>query len=118
MTGRYYCMEKQEQKIRYFVYARRSIEKKDKEIKVASIESQLREVREMATKEGLKIVGTFFEAKSANKLFIRTEFNKMMASLAKGEADGIVVWKMDRLARNFTDGGAIIQFLQDGVVTA
>ncbi len=109
-------MKKENQQIKYFVYARRSIEKKDKEIKVASIESQLREVQEMAARNDLKIVGTFSEAKSAKRLFIRTEFNRMMAAITKGEADGILVWKIDRLARNLTDGGAIIQLLQDGVV--
>ena len=103
-------------KLRYFLYARRSVEKKDREERVASIESQLREVREMASRNGLKIVGTFYETKSAKRLFIREEFNKMMADINSGKADGILVWKMDRLARNFTDGGSIVQLLQDGVI--
>lgn len=109
-------MEEKNQKIKYFIYARRSIEKKDKEERIASIESQLREVREMAEKNNLNVTRTFFETKSAKRLYIRQEFNKMLSEINDGKADGILVWKMDRLARNFIDGGAIIQMLQEGIL--
>ncbi|MBI2120395.1 MAG: hypothetical protein HYT94_02095, partial [Parcubacteria group bacterium] len=52
-------MENKNQQLKYFVYARRSIEKKDKEERVASVESQLFEVREIAERENLKIISTF-----------------------------------------------------------
>ena len=38
----------------------------------------------------------------------------MMARIQKGEAQGIVCWKIDRLARNPVDGGQIQWLLQNG----
>ena len=35
-----------------------------------------------------------------------------------GEADGILCWKLDRLARNFIDAGNVIEQLQRGVIRA
>ena len=35
----------------------------------------------------------------------------------KGEAQGIVCWKIDRLARNPVDGGQIQWLLQNSVIT-
>jgi len=35
-------------------------------------------------------------------------FNQMMKHLYRGEAAGIIFWKLDRLARNPVDGGSII----------
>ena len=39
-----------------------------------------------------------------------------MASIQAGEANGIISWKLDRLARNFDDGGRIIGLLQRSVI--
>ena len=71
-------MDKSNQKIKYFVYARRSIEKREGEERVASVESQLFEVEDLAKKQGLKIVRTFSETKSAKQPG-RPHFNEMMA---------------------------------------
>jgi site-specific DNA recombinase len=38
----------------------------------------------------------------------RPVFNQMMQRLYRGEAAGIICWKLDRLARNPVDGGSII----------
>jgi DNA invertase Pin-like site-specific DNA recombinase len=40
----------------------------------------------------------------------------MVARLQKGEASGILCWKLDRLARNPVDGGQISWMLQQGVI--
>ena len=108
-------MDKSNQKIKYFVYARRSIEKREGEERVASVESQLFEVEDLAKKQGLKIVRTFSETKSAKQPG-RPHFNEMMAGILKGEAGGILGWKMDRLARNPVDAGTLQYFLQTGVI--
>jgi len=102
--------------IKYFLYARRSIEKSDREEKVASIESQIKEMREIADRDNLRIVGTFRETKSAKEPYARAEFTKMMEQIKKGKADGILCWKMDRLARNSIDEGTVKYFLQKGIV--
>ena len=107
---------KQEGGLQYFLYARRSIVKSDREEKVVSTESQMKEMREIAEKEGLRITRTFEETISAKKPFIRPQFNEMIERIKKGEANGILVWKMDRLSRNPIDEGTIRYLLQEGVI--
>lgn len=102
--------------IKYFLYARRSVEKSDKEDKVASIESQLSEMKDLAKRQGLKIVGIFQEAKSAKEPYVRVEFQKMIQQIQAGKADGVLCWKMDRLARNPVDEGTIKYLLQKGII--
>src|SRR6185436_15283652 len=46
----------------------------------------------------------------------REVFNEMLRRIEAGEANAILTWKLDRLARNFDDGGRIIGMLQRGVI--
>ena len=101
------------EKIKYLLYARKSSESEDRQ--VASIKSQIDVLIEMAKKEGLQILGIISEAKSA-KAPGRSEFNEMLARIHRGEAQGIICWKLDRLARNPVDGGSINWMLQEGVI--
>jgi site-specific DNA recombinase len=89
----------------YFIYCRKSSEAEDRQ--VLSIESQTRELEQTAEKLNLPIVEIFTESMSA-KAPGRPIFNEMMQRLYRGEAAGIICWKLDRLARNSVDGGAII----------
>src|SRR3989338_8461097 len=107
---------KLQNQVRYFLYARRSVEKTDKEEKVASIESQIKEMTRLAQDQGLKIVGTFTETKSAKEPYARAKFTEMINQIQKGKANGILCWKMDRLARNSVDEGMIKYLLQKGTV--
>jgi DNA invertase Pin-like site-specific DNA recombinase len=38
----------------------------------------------------------------------------MLQRIGRGEADGIIAWHPDRLARNAVDGGQVIHFLDMG----
>jgi DNA invertase Pin-like site-specific DNA recombinase len=97
----------------YFIYCRKSSEAEDRQ--VLSIESQIRELRDTATKLNLPVAEVLTEAKSA-KAPGRPVFNAMMQRLYKGEAAGIICWKLDRLARNPVDGGTIIWAIkQNGI---
>lgn len=96
-------------KIKYFLYARKSSESDDRQ--VASIDSQVDELKKIAEHNGLEIVEVLPEAKSAKDPG-RPVFNKMLDRISKGEANGILCWKLDRLARNPVDGGAISWMLQ------
>jgi site-specific DNA recombinase len=89
----------------YFLYARKSTEDDDRQ--VMSIEAQLFELREYARRENLEILAEFIESKSA-KSPGREVFNDMMTRLESGEANGILAWHPDRLARNSMDGGRVI----------
>ena len=92
-------------KPKYFLYARKSTEEDDKQ--VMSIEAQLFELREFATRENLEIVEEFQESKSA-KSPGREVFGKMMMRIEKMDGIGILAWHPDRLARNSIDVGRII----------
>lgn len=101
------------EQLRYFLYARKSSESEDRQM--ASIEDQTAEVNKIAQELGLKIVGVFSESKSAKKPG-RKAFNEMLLKIEQGEADGILCWKLNRLARNPIDGGKISWLLQQNII--
>ena len=100
--------------MRYFLYARKSTDVEDKQ--VLSIEAQLSELRALAKREGLEITEELIEKRSAKQPG-RPIFNDMLLRIQKGEARGIVCWKIDRLARNPVDGGQIQWLLQNGAIS-
>lgn len=63
----------------------------------------------------IEIVEVFEESKSA-KTPGRPGFATMLARIEAGEADGIMSWAPDRLARNSIDGGRIIYLLDTGAL--
>ena len=99
--------------MRYFLYARKSTDTEDKQ--VLSIQSQLNEVREYARKKGITIVEELQEARTA-KMPGRPIYDEMIHRIEKGEAEGIVSWHPDRLARNSIDGGKIIYLIDTGKI--
>ena len=99
--------------MKYFLYARKSTDVEDKQ--VLSIEAQLAELRALAKSEGLEISDEFVEKKTA-KMPGRPVFNEMIRRIQKSEAQGIVCWKLDRLARNPVDGGQISWMLQQNII--
>lgn len=91
-----------------FIYARKSSDSEEKQ--VLSIEAQLVELRQFAERERLQITEEFVEAMTA-KVPGRPIFNQMISRIERGEAEGILTWHPDRLARNSIDGGRIIYLL-------
>jgi DNA invertase Pin-like site-specific DNA recombinase len=99
--------------IKYFLYARKSSEGEDRQ--VTSIEDQISEVSKLAENLNIEIVDIIEESKSAKEPG-RKEFNNMIKRIKKGEAKGVLCWKLNRLARNSIDGGNIIHLLQKNVI--
>ncbi len=98
------------QEKRVFLYCRKSSESEDRQS--LSIPSQIKELKQTAKSLGLTISDIFEESKSA-KAPGRLIFGEMMHRLYKKEAEGILCWKLDRLARNPVDGGTIIWAIKD-----
>jgi len=95
----------------YCIYARKSTEAEDRQ--VLSIPAQLDEMRAAAAARHLALVPEWIEAMTA-KAPGRPVFGKMMQEIRDGKVDGIICWKLDRLARNPVDGGALIWALDQG----
>ncbi len=99
--------------MKYFIYARKSTDDEDRQI--LSIEAQLVELRAFAKRENLFVYKELVEAKTAKEPG-RPLFNDMLKAIEKGEAEGIMAWHPDRLARNSVDGGQIIYLLDKAVI--
>jgi len=80
-----------------------------------SLDSQERELLDIVQKHDLKVVKIFRESMSA-KSEGRPIFNEVMKIIKSGKADAILCWKLDRLARNFIDGGLVIDCLQKNII--
>ncbi len=99
--------------MKYFLYARKSTDVEDKQ--VLSIEAQLSELRAIARRDDLEISVEFIEKKSA-KTPGRPILEEMLRRIEKGEAQGIICWKVDRLSRNPVDSGRISWMLQQNII--
>ena len=82
---------------KFFLYARKSTDIEDKQI--LSIEAQITELRAFAKQNNLDIIEEFIEKQSA-KIPGRPIFSAMLKKIENGEANGILSWHPDRLARN------------------
>ncbi len=92
------------------IYARKSTESEDRQ--VLSIDSQVKELKGFAEREGIRVSQVFVESKSA-KSPGRPVFNELFSLVQQGKIDAIMVWKLDRVARNPVDGGAVIWAMEE-----
>ncbi len=81
------------------IYARYSSDNQREE----SIEGQLRECMEFAKYNEMTVVSTYIDRALSAKTDNRPEFQKMIKDSYKGGFDVIIVWKLDRFARNRYD---------------
>lgn len=93
---------------KYILYARKSTDTEDKQ--VLSIDAQLAELRKFAGDNKLVVIDELIEKRTA-KMPGRSVFNSMIKRIENGEANGILAWHPDRLARNSIDGGQIVYLL-------
>ena len=81
------------------IYARYSSDNQREE----SIEGQLRECTAYCKKNDITILRTYIDRAMSAKTDHRPDFQRMIRDSAKGLFDVIIVWKLDRFARNRYD---------------
>jgi site-specific DNA recombinase len=99
---------------KYFIYARKSTEGDDRQS--LSIPSQIEDDLKVQVREQLTVVDTIADSASAKIPFNRRGYLSMIERIKKGEASGILVWKIDRLARNHLEWGELMHLLQTGII--
>ncbi len=95
--------------IRYCLYARKSTESEERQI--LSIDSQIKEMLQVAEKENLNITEIKRESHSAKTVGERPIFNELLNGIRIGKFNGILTWAPDRLSRNAGDLGAIVDLI-------
>ena len=81
------------------IYARYSSDNQREE----SIEGQLRECMAYCKKNDITVLQTYIDRAMSAKTDHRPDFQRMIKDSAKGLFDVIIVWKLDRFARNRYD---------------
>ena len=97
------------QEIKYCLYARKSTESDERQ--AMSIDSQIKEMRSMAERDGLNVVELKQESHSAKNSGMRPVFNELLEDLRKEKFDGILTWAPDRLSRNAGDLGSLVDLM-------
>lgn len=82
--------------MRAVIYARYSSDRQRHE----SIEDQVRVCTEYAASHGMEIVGTYTDEAVSGKRSDRAQFQRMIADSSDGGFDAVVVYKLDRFARD------------------
>lgn len=90
---------KKSDNVKAVIYARYSSDSQREE----SIEGQLRECKEFAEHSGMIVLATYIDRALSAKTDNRPDFQRMIKDSEKGLFDVIVVWKLDRFARNRYD---------------
>lgn len=97
------------QKIKYVLYARKSTESEERQ--VLSIDSQVKEMLELAERDGLEVVEIRRESHSAKESGQRPVYKEILEDVRRGRFNGILTWAPDRLSRNAGDLGSIVDLM-------
>ena len=97
------------QSIKYCLYARKSTEQEDKQ--ALSIDSQIKEMLELAQRENLEVVEIKQESHSSKEVGQRPIYNELIEDIKRQKFNGILTWAPDRLSRNAGDLGAVVDLM-------
>ncbi|MCL5073093.1 MAG: recombinase family protein, partial [Actinobacteria bacterium] len=102
-------MDEENVKLAYCLYARKSSESDERQ--AMSIESQIKEMSELAIKEDIFIKEIRSESYSAKASGTRPVFSSILNDIKSGVFNGILTWAPDRLSRNAGDLGSLIDLM-------
>jgi DNA invertase Pin-like site-specific DNA recombinase len=97
---------------RYYAYTRVSTVRQGEH--GVSLQEQKDAIERYAARRDLQIDSWFTEKETAAKIG-RPVFNQMLRSLRRGQADGVIIHKIDRFARNLKDWAEIGQLHDAGI---
>ena len=100
--------------LRFCLYARKSTESEERQI--LSIDSQIKEMLQLAEREGLEIVSMKRESHSAKETGQRPVFNEIVEEIRGGKYNAILTWAPDRISRNAGDLGRIVDLMDNGAL--
>ena len=95
--------------IKYCLYARKSSESDERQ--AMSIDSQIKEMGDLAKKENLIISEVRQESHSAKESGQRPVFVQLLNDIRNGMFTGILTWAPDRLSRNAGDLGMLVDLM-------
>src|SRR4030042_3726933 len=101
-----------QQTINYCLYARKSSESDERQ--AMSINSQIKEMGDLAKKENLVISEVRQESHSAKESGQRPVFVQLLNDVRNGRFTGILTWAPDRLSRNAGDLGMLVDLMDQG----
>lgn len=97
------------QKVRYVLYARKSTESEERQ--VLSIDSQVKEMLQLAERDKLDIAEIRRESHSAKESGQRPVYREILDDIRGGRFNGILTWAPDRLSRNAGDLGSVVDLM-------
>ncbi len=96
-------------KLQYCLYARKSTESDERQ--ALSIDSQIKEMLQIAERENLEIIDIRREAKSAKDSDKRPVFREILHDINDDKFNAILTWAPDRLSRNAGDLGSLVDLM-------
>jgi len=96
-------------KVKYCLYARKSSESDEKQ--ALSIDSQVKEMLQIAERDGLEVIDIRRESHSAKDSGQRPVFSEVLKDIRSGRYAGILTWAPDRLSRNAGDLGSLVDLI-------
>jgi DNA invertase Pin-like site-specific DNA recombinase len=100
--------------LKYCLYARKSSESDERQ--ALSIDSQIKEMHDIAAQFKLKIVAVKRESHSAKASGQRSEYNELIQDIRQGVYNAILTWAPDRISRNAGDLGSVVDLMDQGVL--
>ena len=100
----------------YCLYARKSTESDERQ--AMSIDSQIKEMTDLANRDGLIIKEIRQESHSAKSSGLRPVFNQLLIDIKNEKFDAILTWAPDRLSRNAGDLGTLVDLMDQGKLKA
>lgn len=96
-------------KMKYVLYARKSTETEERQI--LSIDSQVKEMLQIAERENIEVIDIRRESHSAKDSGQRPVFKEILEDLRRQRFNGILTWAPDRLSRNAGDLGSLVDLM-------